>query len=76
MRSARAQPLDRQHRLATLFRQLDFKGIEEEGRLGVGAHQGGQFGQVLGPELVQGRLERWLADFVGLEKLPGSPGGR
>ena len=34
-------------------------------------HQGGQFRQVLRPELVQGRLERLLADLVGLEKLCG-----
>src|SRR2546421_9258664 len=63
--------LDRQHRLATLFRQLHFKGIEEKNRLGVGAHQGSQFRQVFGPELVECRLERLLADLMGLEKLPG-----
>ena len=35
--------LDWQHRLSTLLRQLHFKGIEEEGRLGVVAHQRRQF---------------------------------
>ena len=35
------------------------------------AHQGGQFRQVLGSELVQCRLERLLADLVGLEKFCG-----
>src|SRR5215510_5703414 len=63
--------LDRQHRLSTLLRQLHVKGIEEEGRLGVVAHQRGQFRQVLGPELLQGRLECLLADLVSLEKLCG-----
>src|SRR5215475_7187431 len=63
--------LDRQNRLGTLFRQLHVKGIEEEGGLGVVAHQGCQFRQMLGSELVQGRLERLLTDLVCLEKLRG-----
>src|SRR5262245_47702579 len=63
--------LDRQHRLSTLLRQLHFKGIEEEGRLGVVAHQRRQFRQVLSPELIQGCLECRLADLVSLEKLCG-----
>jgi hypothetical protein len=63
--------LDRQNRLGTLFRQLYVKSIEDEGRLGVVTHQGSQFRQVLGPELVQCRLEGLLANLVGLEKLRG-----
>ena len=61
--------LYRQHRLSPLFGQLHRERIEEKSSLGVVAHQCRQLHQVLRAELVQGRLEGFRGDFMGLARL-------